>query len=60
MSARLPDPWWALSLGAVAPLLPVQRTLRAIDDASGIDARHYRPFGGGEVACFAIGAGCGC
>ena len=56
LSARLPDPWWVLSLGAVTPLLPVQRALQAIDDANGIDARHYRLFGGGEIACFAIGA----
>ena len=56
LSARLPDPWWALSLGAVVPLLPVQRALQAIDKASGIDTPHYRLFGGGEIACFAIGA----
>lgn len=52
---RLPDPYWLISLVAFLPLLPVQRTINALNSEMAPAAERNTRFSGANVVLVVVG-----
>lgn len=56
-SWRLPEPWWLISLLAFAPVIPVQRTIDAINRRHASGPLPNRNYSGSNVVGIIVGGG---
>jgi len=56
LSAFLPKPWWLMSIGLFAPLLPPLRTCQRLNAAAGNPEGRNDAYSAGNIATIVIGA----